>query len=576
VRGSHGAERGRGRAEWAVLAATMAAVLLLLLWEGRGLTFFVDEWSFGYGFRTGHDLSAFLAPDNGHLALVPVLITKASLQLFGATTALPLRLVSVAAHLSVGLFFFLLVRRSIGGRAALVPTVLVLFFGVASDLLVGSHGMPMLIAVAAGLGSWIALGAGTRSWDAVASGLLVVGVASNGLALPFLAGAAAIIVLAPAPARRLWIPALPLLLYVAWRLAYGDDGQSEFAFANIAGLPAFAFDSLGAELAAITGLFTEVGAERQSFNPQAGEALAGAVIVAGVAFAVLGRWRLPRATIPPAVALLCLWILTGMVASPARQPVSARYLYAGAILILLAAAAAIGTSPLRRRASLAMIGVCAVGLLPNLREIDYGATFFREQSNQDKAVLGAADLLPASVSGATPVEVEAEETGDAVADMRFSLGSYRAAAARFGSPAYSLEQLEAADAASREVADRFLGRALATGLLPATGPPSALPAGIETDVEAGEASRRGGCVVFEPQAPGAWLTIQLPPGGLWIRPQTGPEVPVALRRFGDGFPVAAGAPPGGRPSVLPWTADSAGQGWEAQLAPQQPILVCGR
>jgi len=454
--------------------------------------------------------------------------------------------------------------------------VLILFFGAASDLLIGSHGMPMLIAVAAGLGAWIALGVGTRSWDAVAAGLLVVGIASNGLALPFLAGAAAIVVLAPAPVRRLWVPLLPLLLYVAWQFAYGDDGQSEFAFANIGGLPAFAFDSLGAELAAITGLFTEAGAERQSFNPQAGEALAGAIIVAGVAVAVLGRWRLPRATIPPAVALLCLWLLTGMVASPARQPVSARYLYAGAILILLAAAAAIGTSPLRRRASLAMIGVCAVGLLPNLRELDYGATFFRAQSDQDKAVLAAADLLPASAPGATPIEIDTEQTGDVVADMRFSLDAYRAATQRFGSPAYSLEQLEGADAASREVADRFLGRVLAPGLLPATGPPSALPVGLESDVEAGRASRRGGCVAFEPQAPGAWLTIQLPPGGLWIRPQEGAEAPVDLRRFGDGFPVAAGAAPGDRPSVLPWTADSAGQGWEAQLAPQQPILVCGR
>jgi len=68
----------------------MAAAALLLLWEGRGLTLFVDEWTFGFGFRTGHDLSAFLAPDNGHLALVPVLITKASLQLFGASSRSPL------------------------------------------------------------------------------------------------------------------------------------------------------------------------------------------------------------------------------------------------------------------------------------------------------------------------------------------------------------------------------------------------------------------------------------------------------------------------------------------------------
>jgi hypothetical protein len=138
---------------WAALAAAMALAAALLLWEGRGLTFLVDEWWFGFAGATKLDASSLLTPDNGHLAVVPIPLTKASLELFGAGTTPPLRLVGILAHLGTALFLFLLLRRRIGEADALVPTVLVLFFGASSDLLIGSHGLPMTIAVSTGLGA---------------------------------------------------------------------------------------------------------------------------------------------------------------------------------------------------------------------------------------------------------------------------------------------------------------------------------------------------------------------------------------------------------------------------------------
>jgi hypothetical protein len=570
-----GGERGRDRLAWAALALAAAAAAALLLWEGRGQTFFVDEWWFGFGARTGLGPSQLLSPDNGHLALVPILITKASLELFGATTTLPLRIIAIATHLTVALLFFLLARRAIGGPAALAPTVLILFLGSSSDLLVGSHALPMLIAVATGLGAWLALGRGTRLCDAAAAVLLVLGICSNGLALPFVAGAVAIVLLAPGGRRlRLWVPLAPLLLYAAWRPVYGGD-SADVALVNIAGLPAFALDSLAAELAAISGLFAESGAQRQSFDPALGQAPAVAVAVAVLALTAAGRRWLPRSAVPAGAALLTFWILTGAVAGPARQPESARYLYPGAILLLLIVAGAVGTSPLRHRASLVLVGVCAVGLLPNLRELDYGGTFFREQSDQNRAVLAAADLLPTTASAALQLEIAAEETADSVADMRFPLGIYRSSAARFGSPAYDRAQLRSADAASRAAADRLLARALPVSLKPASTAPGALADRLDVSLEGGRLTHPHGCLRFEPPAPAGALIVELPPGGLWIRPLPGQAVPVALRRFGDTFAAAAGIAPGGQATLLPWGQDAARHGWEARLIARRPTLVCG-
>jgi hypothetical protein len=555
------------------LALAMAAAAALLLWEGLGQTLFVDEWGFGYLGRPGFSISALLAPDNGHLAVVPVLVTKASLELFGAGTALPLRLVATATHLSIALMLFVMLRRPLGA-AALAPAVLVLFLGSAGDVLIGSHAMPIELSVATGLGAWLALRAGKVAWDVVAAALLVVGIASNGFALPFVAGAAAIVWLDPTSTwRRQWIVAVPLVLYLLWRLTEGSGDESDFAFANIAGVPAFAYSSLAAELASISGLFTEPGGTQNVFQLGAGQALAGAALVGLLVAAVAAGYRPPRAAVPPLVALLVLWVATGMVASPERQPQVARYVYSGVVLVLLFAGEAIAALPAPRRGVWALAGVCALGLIPNLDAIHDAGTFFREQSDQNRAVLGAADLLPARASDEAALETESEQPAGGFADMPYPLGDYREAKRSFGTPAFSLERLRAADPAAREDADLFLARALPVEIGAALAPPRALPPGTEPSQEGGLLSRRGGCVELRPFATFAQLTLPVPPGGLWVKPGAGPPLPIGLRRFADGFAATTEAI-GGRASELRLPLAAAGRGWQAQLLPKQPVLVC--
>ncbi|HXS46385.1 MAG TPA: hypothetical protein VN756_02870 [Solirubrobacterales bacterium] len=567
-------EERRDRLAWAGLAGAMAIAALLLLWEGRGQTLFVDEWSFGYLGREGLSLSALLAPDNGHLAAVPVLITKASLELFGAATALPLRVVAVATHLAVALMLFVMLRRSLGALAALLPAVLLLFLGSAADIFIGSHALPIELSAATGLAAWLALRARTTAWDAAATALLVVGIASNGFALPFIAGAAAIVWLDSRSSwRRQWIVALPLLLYALWRLTEGSGEESDFAIVNLAGLPAFAFDSLAAELASITGLFAEAGGTENVFQLGPGQALAGASLVALAIAAVGWGYRPPRAAIPALVALLTLWLTTGMVASPARQPEVARYIYTGVVLLLLVAGQAIAAIPAARRGAVALGCVCAIGLIPNVQAIRDAGIFFREQSDQNRAALAAADLLPARVPDDFALETESDQPEGGYADLSYLLGSYREAKMNFGTPAFTLEELRRASATSREGADLLIARALPIELRAAASAPRPFPAGTRVGQEGGRLRWRRGCVDFVPLTASAQLILPVPPGGIWIRPDTGPSVPVGLRRFGDGYAVGAEAP-AGQASEIPLLPSPAGRDWEAQLRPRQPLLVC--
>lgn len=562
------------RLSLAALALAMAAAAALLLWEGRGLTLFVDEWFFGYLANPGFGRSALLFADNGHLAVVPILITKLSLELFGADTALPLRLVAVATHLAVASMLFVFLRRSLGAVWALAPTVLFLFLGSAADVLVGSHALPIELSVAAGLGAWLALERQTTAWDVVASLLLLIGIASNGFALPFVAGAAAIVWLdRDSTLRREWIVILPLAVYGLWRLTEGSGEESDFAFANLAGVPAFAFDSLAAELASLTGLFREVGGSDNVFQLGPGQALAGAALVGLGAAAVGWGYRPPRAAVPALIALVTLWLATGMVASPARQPEVARYIYSGVVLLLLVSAEGIAALPAARRGALALTCVCLLGLIPNVKAIREAGTFFREQSNQDRAVLGAADLLPRSAPEDTLIEVEGEQPAGGFADLPFTLGDYRAAKRDYGTPAYSLAQLEAAGAAAREDADLLLARALPVELSAADSPPRPFPAGTRVGQEGGKLTWRRGCAEFQPLTTTAQLLVPLPPGGIWIEPDPGPPVPIGLRHFGDAYAVTAEAI-GGQPSQIRLPQTQAARGWEAQLQPKQPLRLC--
>lgn len=558
-----------------LLLVAMAAAAALLIWESRGLTLLVDEWGWGFTARTNLDLHTFVDPHNGHFVAVMVLITKTALQLFHANAETALRLLAVALHLATAGCLFVLLRKAIGTVGAVVPTILVLFLGVANDGIVGSHGMSVTITVLTGLAAWLAIQQRKIGWDVAAAALLTVGVAAESTALPFVLGAALIIWLdKESPRSRYWVPLAPLAVYVFWWLAWGHVEKSDVAIANVAGLPSFAFDSLAAGLASITGVFTVTGTRTAGFDLSAGQALAGGMLMVTLALALGRRYRPGTASIVPLAALLAFWLMTSGVASPAREPWSSRYLYIDVILLLLVFAQEIAASPVRQQAVLVLSAVCAFALLPNIREITYASDSVREQAEANRAVMGAADAVIGEAAPSTLLEDPADLVASQVGDLGVPLEQYAASRQRFGAPAYSLSQIEGAGVMARAAADHFLARALPVALAPAVGPPRQLPPAIAPSQTGGVLKRIRGCLRFVPLAAGAQVSLRLPVGGLWVRPAVGAPVQIGVRRFDESFGVTAGPAIGGRPSVLSLPPSQASSGWKAQFVADQPLLLC--
>lgn len=562
-----------------LLFAMLAAALLLLL-ETRGLTLLIDEWSWGYGGRTNFDLHAFVDPHNGHFVAVMVLITKAALQVFHGDAAVPLRLLAVAMHIGVAGCLFVLLRQAIGAGGALVPTVLVLFLGAANDGIVGSHGMSVTITVLCGLAAWLAMQRRARGWDIAAAVLLIVGVATESTVIPFILGAAAIVAFdRDSPRSRYWVPLAPLVVYALWWLAWGHTEEGNVAIANFAALPSFAFDSLAASLASITGVFTMPGSRTVGFDLSAGQGLAGGMLVLLLALVLARGYRPGVASPVPMVTLLSFWILTSGVADPGRQPYSSRFLYIDVVLLLLVLAQEIAASPVRKQAVLALSGICALALLPNIREITYAGDDARIGAEMNRAIMGAANLIGTDGNRATSLEDPNDLVAGQFADLTFPREEYEAVRARFGAPALSLAQVETARPVVRAAVDHFLVRALPVEIVPSTMRPTALPRPIGASQAGGVLRSVRGCLRFTPLIVGAQVTLRIPVGGLWLRPALGPPVPIAVARFADapnlGAGLKVGPALGGPASILTLPASPLSSGWRAQLAPSQPLLLCG-
>jgi hypothetical protein len=504
-----------------------------------------------------------------------VLITKTALQLFHSGAESALRLLAVGLHLAVVACFFALLRKAIGTVGAVIPTILVLFLGSANDVIVGSHGMPATITALTGLGAWLAIQCRRTGWDILAAALLAIGIATLTTALAFVAGAAAIIWLdKESPRRRYWVPLVPLAVYGLWWLVWGHTEQSDFAFANVAAFPSFAFDSLATGLASITGVFTTIGARSLSFDLSGGEALAGGLLVVTLALILGRRYRPGAASIVPLVTLVAFWLMTAGVAGGARAPWASRYIYIDVILMLLIFGQEIAVSPVRPQAVMALSAICAFSLLPNTRELVYSFSWWHEQAASNRAVMGAADAVIGEGQPSALLEDPSDLASGQVEDLLMSLEQYAAAKQRFGALSYSVREIESASSLARASADRFLTRALPVGLGPATAGPWSLPLDVAPSQTGGVLKRSRGCLHFVPLAAEAQLSMRLPVGGLWVRPTVGPPIQIGVERFGESFEVPIGPAVGGRASILSLPPSRISSGWEARFIADQPLLVC--
>jgi hypothetical protein len=496
------------------------------------MTFWGDELA--WMLESPHlSLSGALQPHEGHLVLTTHLVYKALFELFG-TAYLPFRLLTlVTILLSVSLFFVYASRR-VGALLALAPSLLLLAFsGDALHVLFG-NGFTILFAVCCGLGALLLIEAGTRRSDLGACALLCLGIATYSVALAFVLGAALAILLSEGRSR-LWVVVVPALLYAVWWLWAPDSGENHGSLANALLLPAWSFQSLGAVLAALSGF--EFNFSVASPPAPVGPALA---VLALVALAWrLGGKRVPTPVWVTATVLVGLWLLQVLVSTKngGRLPDESRYMYPGAIAVLLVLAAAAADLQLSRRSVYALFGVTLACAAVNVSSLHERADELRNiDSVQMRAALTGLELAgsriaprflpPPRADFDLPLLGHQSPLGvpfTALPAGQSAAADFPAAIERYGRLGYASSELVARGEPAGAEADSVLVGALALQL---------------SDL-APDTRGRPPCVTIT-SGIGVNPTARLPRGGAVLRAgKDGAEVQV--RRFGHDVAVPLGA-----------------------------------
>jgi hypothetical protein len=523
----------------------MAISGVLILWLGRGTTFWGDELA--WMLESPHlSLNGALQPHNGHLVLTTHLVYKVLFESFGVDTVL----------LTVALFF-VYARRRVGPLVALAPSLVLLLFGSDSLHVLLGNGFTVLFAVACGLGSLLALERGDRRGDAGACALLCLGVITYSVALAFVAGAAVAILLSDGRRRRIWIVAAPIGIYIAWwlwALGSGASSEGQASLLNALLIPAWGFQSLGAILDALSGFGYRFSATGSA--PPVGPSLAV------LALAALG-WRLGRRPIPRTLwaalaVVLAIWMLGALVANPlnGRLPEDPRYLFPGAIALLLVCAEAAAGLRWSRAGIFGLYAVALAGLAVNATQLRDRAAELRDvYTVQTRAAFtglelaghrSTADFYPSPLSG---VELPWLGEQSPLAPPFSSLpagqnvpAAYLVAAERYGSLGFSAGELRAHGEPAGAQADSVLAGALGLRLAPP-----------------GPAVSGASCRRIDP-AGGSDAFARLPKGGALLK---GGEVAteVRVRRFAGTTTFGVGALEPGRRAILRIPADRVAAPW---------------
>ncbi len=499
-------EHTRNLISAAVLAAISAIAAALILSYGSGLTFLRDEWIFLL-YRDGSNLDTYLASHAGHLVAIPAAIYLFLFKAVGPDSYVWWRILGVVVYIASAWLVFALARPRLGGPAAIAPALVILFLGSSWLNILWPFQMAFTGAVVFGLLALLALDMKSRAGDIAACAALVIAVGWSGVAVPFLAAAAAGLVVRRRVGAAWWAVAAPVALIAAWNLRYGVD-RPDYA-ANLPDVPSYALHMLAAIPMGLFGTSQGVGI---------------VLAIAGIGLAAWGLWTV-RQSSPlaweAAAGLLAFVAVTALSRAQDDDPGSNRYIYVSVVFALLLAA---GVAPRGVKGNLptAALLVVAVLTLPhNLGEMKTGRSDLRYTSGIVKAELGAVEISRGTVDPAYSPEM--------VEFYAVPAGLYLAAIDRYAdSPADTPAQITAAREEERRDADNVLVEALPVALRPA--PASAARSCRGREVTDGALLPRRGVVITAGAA--------------------GPAV-AGVRRFADAFTKVGTVPSGASRLLAP-------------------------
>jgi hypothetical protein len=547
------------RLVFAVFGVLVVVALVLLYRKGLGTTFYYDEWNFVMN-RREWDVETFLRPHNEHLSLLPILLFKLLFVTVGLDDYGVYRALLLVVHVICVVLVYVLARQRVEAPLALAAATVVLFLGAAwNDLLVPFQ-ISFLLSVAAGLGMLIALDRFDLRGTILVAVLLAASLASSSVGIAFAAAAGVHTLLRGDRLRRLWGVAVPSVLYLLWLAAYGDPTATagdrtltQLANDNFPAAPGYVATAAAGAIGAVVGLGEEWG------RPLA---VAGVIVLA--AHIARGR-NLTLRLFALLGAVAAYWGLAAIFRAHVNPPTDSRYLYLGAILVLLLALEPLPPVTAGRRVLAVVAVFVAASAMANFGSLRGGSGYLQEWSRYVQAELGALELAgPGTRSDFAPDPVRAPD---------ITAGKYFAAIRDYGSsPASSPEEIARAGEAERQAADTVLLGAAGTSAVAGGGAAASIPPTVEA-ADNGRARRQGGCVRFVPSTAGATLDVGVRGSGLLIEPRGTAPVELRLRSFAGSFPQQPFASlPAGRHSLRLPTRE--GVRWHGRLTATEPVSAC--
>lgn len=312
------------RAEAVALGAGLAA-FAVLLYLGRHLIFFYDEWTL-ITQSPRWTVTSLFQPHNEHWSTLLKLAYEGLLLTVGLRSYLPYLALALLLHVASALLLFVLIRRRAGDVPGLVACALVLLLGSGSEDLFWAFQMGFNGSIACGLAAMVLLDRSDISRRRLvgASAALLGALMFSGVGLFFLAAIAVGLGLDRGRRRQLVALIIPGAAYLAWFAAFGRSGVT-------AELP-----SPAAWLAYIAnGLVSATGGLFALAAPFGVVALV--VVIGLVAFRWWQRGAIDARVVGAAAGLLAQFALTGIVRSQLGpgQAASSRYVYIAAFFLLL-------------------------------------------------------------------------------------------------------------------------------------------------------------------------------------------------------------------------------------------------
>lgn len=560
------------RTWWLALGTMLLVGAGFLYYETRGTTFWYDEWTWALT-RRGSSLATFLDAHNGHLSLVPVVIYKLLFATAGLRHYAPYRIVVIAAQLGCVALLFAYAIRRVEGFLAFLAAALLLFFGPGWQEFLWPFQVAWLISLGSGVAALLMLDRDDLLGRALACGLVAVSLASSSVGVAVAAGVLVDVLCRPRGWRAAWVVGGPLALYALWSLGYQTTTITDH---GIEVAPGFAAQAAATTMSALLGLGGDI-------NP-AIRGYAGTLLEWGpplaVAASVIVIWRLlllrrapvrrcsPIRVFALLATVAAFWLLTGLVRWWISTPYDSRYLYVGALFVLLLAVELTAGSRVAWPARIAIGVLGLAALISNVGNLRTAAGFLRSQAQLTRAQVGSLDIarqiVPPSF-GTGPFGI-------------INAGQYFSAERAIGSPAATPAQIATFGEPAREAADAELAGIHGVRLRPLTAPPALGARPTLDGASGGTVVYRGSCENFTPavfSTPGAAsaVSVTVPASGLRVSIGDAPAT-VSFRRFGQFFqPLGALAPHAQAELLI--GADLAPQPWHLQISSTAAVSVCG-